>query len=115
MKILKARALMALNPGFLMAGNVATRLDGSIESENGVSLGQLFFFNKTLSRHILLNTQWERQGWKACCLLLNSFERINNVLRRWIMTVVRVIALSESVFKLCNLFLDVTGKAVNLC
>ena len=54
MKIFKARALMALNPGFLMAGNVATRLDVPIESENGVSLGQLFFFNNTLSRHILL-------------------------------------------------------------
>ena len=46
MKIFKARALMALNPGFLMAGNVATRLDGSIESENGVSLGQLFFITR---------------------------------------------------------------------
>ena len=44
MKVFKARALMALNPGFLMAGNVATRLDVPIESENGVSLGQLFFF-----------------------------------------------------------------------
>ena len=98
MKILKARALMALNPGFLMAGNVATRLDGSIESENGVSLGQLFFFNNTLSRHILLNTQWEWQRWKACYLLLHSFERINNVLRRWIVTVVRVIALGGKCF-----------------
>ena len=48
-EIVKARALMALIPGSSMADDVATRFEvPSIESENGVSLGQLF---NTLSSH----------------------------------------------------------------
>ena len=47
-EIVKARALMALIPGSRMADDVATRFEVPIESENGVSLGQLF---STLSSH----------------------------------------------------------------
>ena len=41
-EVIKARALMALIPGSRMADDVATRFEVPIESENGVSLGQLF-------------------------------------------------------------------------
>ena len=41
-EIIKARALMALIPASRMADDVATRFEVPIESENGISLGQLF-------------------------------------------------------------------------
>jgi len=47
-EIVKARALMALIPGSRMADDVATRFEVPIESENGLSLAQLF---NALSSH----------------------------------------------------------------
>ena len=41
-EIVKARSLMALIPGSRMADDVATRFEVPIQSENGLSLGQLF-------------------------------------------------------------------------
>ncbi|KAF8808210.1 P-loop containing nucleoside triphosphate hydrolase protein [Phlegmacium glaucopus] len=47
-EVVKARALMALIPGSRMADDVATRFEVPIESENGLSLAQLF---NALSSH----------------------------------------------------------------
>ena len=52
-EIIKARALMALILASRMVDDVATRFEVPIESENGISLGQLFNSHKIP----LLNSQ----------------------------------------------------------
>ena len=55
-----------------MADDVATRFEVPIESENGVSLGQLF---DTLSSHNnTFNDRRHRSWWKLFCMLFGTVD-----------------------------------------